>query len=62
MWGQALGDRRLLSFRGTVEAFVAGKRVDQDPAEIPLTDEAQIVLEVGGSVEPHASFRFPPRP
>ena len=62
VWGQALGDRRLLSFRGTVEAFVAGKGVDQDPAEIPLTDEAQIVLEVGGSVEPHASFRFPPRP
>lgn len=62
VWGQRLGDRRLLSFRGEVEAFVAGERVDQDPAGIELTDEAQIVIEVGGYVEPHASFSFPPRP
>lgn len=61
VWGQRLGDRRLLSFSGAVEAFVAGERVHSGPAGIPLTDEAQIVLEVGGYIEPHASFNFPPR-
>ncbi|MDA0182599.1 hypothetical protein OJ997_19975 [Solirubrobacter phytolaccae] len=62
VWGQRLGDHRLLSFTGTVQAFVAGERVEQDPATLPLTDEAQIVIEIGGYVEPHASFAFPPRP
>lgn len=62
VWGETLGDRRLLSFTGPVEAFVAGRRVDTDPADIPLTDEAQIVIEIGGYVEPHASYAFPPRP
>ena len=62
VWGQRLGDRRLLSFTGPVSAFVAGRRVNSDPADIALADGAQIVLEVGGYVEPHASFAFPPRP
>lgn len=62
VWGQHLGERRLLSFSGAVDAFVAGERVDGDPARIPLTDRAQIVIEVGGYIEPHASFAFPPRP
>lgn len=61
VWGQRLGERRLLSFTGTVEAFVAGERVELDPAEVELTDGAQVVVEVGGYVEPHASFNFPPR-
>jgi len=62
VWGQRLGDRRLLSFTGEVAAFVAGERVQRRPADVPLTDGAQIVIEIGGYVEPHASFAFPPRP
>jgi hypothetical protein len=62
VWGQRLGPRRLLSFRGVVQAFVAGRPTEREPAAIALTDGAQIVIEIGGYVEPHASFAFPPRP
>lgn len=61
VWDEPLTDRRMLTFVGKIEAFVAGKRVEGDPGDIPLTDEAQIVIEIGGYVEPHASFNFPPR-
>ena len=61
IWGQPLGPRRMATFRGPVSAFVAGRRVDGDPASIPLRDGAQIVLEVGGDVPPHPTFKFPPR-
>ena len=62
VWGQPLGRARLLSFRGAVSAFVGGRRVTGDPADISLRDGAQIVLESGGYIPPHPSFRFPPRP
>jgi hypothetical protein len=61
VWGQPLGPRRMASFRGRVVAFVGGRRVSGDPAAIPLRDGAQIVLEVGGYVPPHPTFKFPPR-
>jgi hypothetical protein len=60
VWGQPLSRRRLAGFRGPVEAFVAGRRWAGDPRAIPLTRHAQIVLEVGGHVPPHARYRFPP--
>jgi hypothetical protein len=59
VWGQALASRRLLSFRGTTLAFVAGRRVSGDPRAIPLTPRAQIVLETGGYVPPHPTYLFP---
>jgi hypothetical protein len=62
VWGQPLDRARLLSFRGDVSAFVGGRRVTGDPAGISLRDGAQIVLESGGYIPPHPSFRFPPRP
>jgi hypothetical protein len=62
VWGQPLDRARLLSFRGEVSAFVGGRRVTGDPAGIALRDGAQIVLESGGYIPPHPSFRFPPRP
>jgi hypothetical protein len=62
VWGQPLGSARLLSFRGEVSAFVGGRPVPGDPADIVLRDGAQIVLESGGYIPPHPSFRFPPRP
>jgi hypothetical protein len=60
-WGEPLGRRRLLSFKGPVEVFVDGERVNTPAADVPLTDNAQIVVEVGGYVPPHRSFLFPPR-
>jgi hypothetical protein len=62
VWGQPLDRARLLSFRGEVSAFVGGRPVTGDPADIVLRDGAQIVLESGGFIPPHPSFRFPPRP
>jgi hypothetical protein len=60
LWGQPLGPRRLASFRGRVEAYVGGRAWPGDPRSIPLTRHAQIVLEVGGHVPPHARYHFPP--
>lgn len=59
IWGRPLGTQRLLSFRGRVSAFVAGRRVDGDPRAIRLTRHAQIVLEIGAYVAPHPSYLFP---
>ncbi len=61
IWGEPLGTRRMASFRGPVSAFVAGRRVHGDPAKIALRDGAQIVLQVGGYIPPHPTFKFPPR-
>ena len=51
IWGQPLGRGRL--------AFVRRRRWRGDPAAIPLTRHAQIVLELGGYVPPHPNFLFP---
>lgn len=60
VWGQPLSRTRMAGFRGRVMAFVGGKRWGGDPRAIPLRRHAQIVLEVGGYVPPHAAYRFPP--
>jgi hypothetical protein len=59
IWGQPLSARRLGAFRGPVVAYVAGMRRPGDPRAIPLRPHAQIVLETGGHVPPHRSYRFP---
>jgi hypothetical protein len=63
LWGQSLGRSRLGGFtaaRGTrVLAFVDGRSHIGDPRLIPLRRHAEIVLEVGGFVPPHTSYRFP---
>ena len=61
IWGQPLGRGRLAGFRKNrpLLAFVRGRRWRGDPAAIPLTRHAQIVLELGGYVPPHPSFLFP---
>ncbi len=61
IWREPLGPRRMASFEGEVSAFVAGRRVTGDPRAIPLRDGAQIVLQVGGYIPPHPTFKFPPR-
>jgi hypothetical protein len=49
VWGQPLRGR----------AYVNGRLWRRDPRAIPLTRHAQIVLEVGGHITPHATYRFP---
>jgi hypothetical protein len=61
VWGQALSRTRLLSFRGTVRAYLNGVRWRGDPRRLPLRGGDEVVLEVGGFVPPHRSYRFPRR-
>jgi hypothetical protein len=61
IWGQPLGTHRLAGFRSKrpVLAFVSGRRWLGDARTIPLKRHAQVVLEIGGYVPPHARFLFP---
>ena len=63
-WGQPLSEHHLASFaapRGsTVSVFVGGVRRHVAPGSVPLTPHAEIVLEVGPYVPPHASYTYPP--
>jgi hypothetical protein len=61
VWGRRLGPNGLLDFGGRVSAFVAGRRVTGPPGAIRLRDHAQIVVEVGGYIPPHATYLFPRR-
>jgi hypothetical protein len=58
LWGQPLSPTRLAGFHGRVQAFVGGRLRRGDPRSIPLSRHAQIVLQVGGHVPPHAFFLF----
>jgi hypothetical protein len=60
VWGQPLSRDRMAGFRGRVRAYVGGRRWRGDARAIPLRRHAQIVLEVGGYVPPHRTYRFPP--
>jgi hypothetical protein len=61
IWGQRLGRRQLVAFRGRVSVYVDGLRRRGNPRRLRLRPRAEIVLEVGGYVRPHRSFLFPPR-
>jgi hypothetical protein len=61
VWGQPLRRDRVGRFRGAVVAYVDGRLQTTEPAAIPLTRHAEIVLEVGlPRVPPHRGYRFPP--
>ena len=60
VWGEPLGPRALVSFRGPVSVFRNGVRVDGDPRRVVLRGGDELVLEVGGFIPPHRSYRFPP--
>lgn len=60
VWGEPLGPARLASFRGAVSLFRNGVRVSGAPGRLTLRDGDELVLEVGGFVPPHRSYRFPP--
>jgi hypothetical protein len=61
VWGRPLGSHRLLSFRSRspVRGYVNGRRAAGPVGAIPLTEGAQIVLQIGGYVPPHRYFLFP---
>ena len=58
VWNQPLSGTRLAGFTGSVRAYVGGRAWRGDVRAIPLTRHAEIVLEVGGYLPPHASFTF----
>lgn len=60
VWGQPLGPHRLVAFHGQVSVWVNGVRRLGDPRRLRLRDRDEVVLEVGGFVPPHRTFRFPP--
>jgi hypothetical protein len=64
VWGQPLGTRQFAGFRAgageRVRAYVGGRRWRGAPRAIPLLRHAQIVLELGARVPPHATYRFRP--
>jgi hypothetical protein len=62
-WGQPLSPSELAGF-GTssgepVRVFVNGRRWAEPVRAVPLARHAEIVLEVGPGVPPHASYSFP---
>jgi len=63
-WGQPLSEHRLASFRAgpgqSVRVFVNGRPRSGAPGAVPLSPHAEIVLEVGPRVPPHAAYAFPP--
>lgn len=63
-WGQALSATRIASFTGgRVVVYVDGQiRSLRSPRSLPLTDHAEIVLEVGPHVPPHTHFTFAQMP
>lgn len=60
IWGQPLSPTRMAGFSGSVRAYLNGRPWPQAPGRIALGRHAQIVLEVGGYVRPHATYGFPP--
>lgn len=65
-WGQPLSRTRLASFSapagGHVSVFLDGRALRGAPALVPLTEHAEIVLEVGPHVPPHTFYTFAPLP
>jgi hypothetical protein len=63
-WGQPLSAHRLASFPAgagqSVRVFVNGRPRSGAPGAVPLSEHAEIVLEVGPHVPPHISYTFPP--
>ena len=50
-----------VNFRGGVRVYLNGVGRRGDPRRLPVRDGDEVVLEVGGFVPPHRSYRFPRR-
>ncbi len=58
-WGQSLSDVRIAAFTGgRVHVYVDGRLWPGPVREVPLVEDAEIVLEVGRHVPPHTRFSF----
>lgn len=63
VWGLPLSGRRIASFTGgRVHVYLNGRRWYGSPAAVPLLQDAEVVLEIGPHVPPHARFSFPTHP
>jgi hypothetical protein len=62
IWGQPLSSTRLAAFRGSVRAYIAGRRWRGDPRAVPIVRHGVIAIEVGEAIQPHPSYRFPDQP
>jgi hypothetical protein len=60
LWGQPLSRAGVAGFRGRVRAHVGAREWRGDPRAIPLEPHAQIVVQVGPFIPPHARYAFPP--
>jgi hypothetical protein len=60
VWGQPLSAWRMAGWRGTVKAYVDGRRRHGDVRAIPLGRHVQVVLVVGPDVPVHRRYPFPP--
>jgi hypothetical protein len=61
VWGRPLGAHRLVGFReprSRVRAYVDGRRYGGALSTIVLRPHAEIVLELGPYIPPHAEYRF----
>lgn len=58
-WGQSLTAGRVARFSGPVRVYVGGRRRRGAVRAVPLTRHAEIVVEVGPYVPPHAAYAFP---
>jgi hypothetical protein len=58
-WGQPLSGSRVAGFSGPVRAYVAGRRWSWAVLAVPLRRHAEVVVEVGPYVPPHAAYTFP---
>jgi hypothetical protein len=59
VWGQTLGPTRVGPARGPVTALYNGRVVRGNPRAIPLTEHAQIQLEVGRPLVARVAISFP---
>jgi hypothetical protein len=62
-WDQPLTPTRIASFRGGhVRVYIDGRRASLAAGAVRLTQDEEIVLEVGRYVPPHTHFSFPAPP
>jgi hypothetical protein len=61
VWGQPLGSHRLCGFRSRrpLVAYVDGRRWRGRVGGVPLRAHAEIVVEIGRRIAPHAAYLFP---
>jgi hypothetical protein len=61
VWGQPLGEHRMLGFRGEVRVWLDGTAWHASPGLAPLKPGAQVVIQAGLPLAPvHGAYAFPP--